>query len=129
MGALQKNDLCKLAVLAYLIVCIFIYERVPRTVSEYLSNIYFVLKYLEILIFVAIHFFLFEDAIGTDAIKISVFQNEIAYAIEMAYTFVLQMMIFQTDFFFTMTVWMPLFFIIITALNVFWNFEYTMTGI
>ncbi len=129
MGALQKNDLFKLAVLAYLIVCIFIYERVSRTVSEYLSNIYFVLKYLEILIFVAIHFFLPEDAIGMDAIKISVLQNEIAYTIELAYTFFLQMMIFQTDFFFTMTVWMPLFFISITALNVFWNFEYTMTGI
>ena len=49
MGALDKQDLCQLVVLVYLIVCIGIYDRLPRTVTEILSNLYFVLKYLEIL--------------------------------------------------------------------------------
>jgi hypothetical protein len=134
MRTLEKKDLYRLVVCVYLIVCIAIYEKLPRTITDILSNLYFVFKYLEILISLAVHHYVSTQSdllITTDVPKTgpNLPLSELAYILEIVALFILQMMIFQFDFFLTMTVWVPVFFLIITCLNVLLNFKYTMTGV
>jgi hypothetical protein len=134
MGAFDKNDLYQLVVCVYLIVCIAIYEKLPGTVTDILSNLYFVFKYLEILISLAVHHYCSTQGdlvVTTDVPKTgpNLPLNEFAYILEIVSLFVLQMMIFQFDFFLTVTVWVPVFFVIITCFNVLLSFEYTVTGV
>jgi len=88
------------------------------------------LKYLEIIIPLTVAFLLPKEDAGTDESKDKQRMPWVFYKlIELPSTFVLQMLIFQTDFFFTITLWTPLFLIILAGINVLVSLEFETTGI